>query len=74
MTKKMTKQVRTMVEAANDVFKARHLKDERDEMFTTVCYLLIEASCYWGYNYYTKDGFLSGGNTESFDHLEILVV
>ena len=71
MTKKMTKQTIAMVEAANDYFRYAHIKDEHNETFNTLCWLLIQAGCYQGFNYYTLEGTLSGGKNDEFGHLEI---
>ena len=71
--KKMNSQVKAMVESVNERMRENHIKDTQDVVFTTTCWLLLRAKCYHGYNYFTKDGRLSGGNTESFDHLEIYI-
>lgn len=71
MTKKMTKQTKAMVEAANEYFRYAHVKDTKDETFSVTCWLLLQAGCYHGFNYFTLEGTLSGGENEEFDHLEI---
>jgi len=68
---KMTKQVQTMVEATNEYLRYNHIKDTNNQFFNMTCWLLSKAGCYHGYNYFTVDGKLSGGETETFDHLEI---
>lgn len=71
MTKKMAKQTIAMVEAANRYFRYAHIKDETNDTFHSLCWLLLQADCYHGYNYFKADGTLSGGINEEFDHLEI---
>lgn len=73
MAKKMTKQTKEMVNAVNDYLRYRHVKDTSDHMFSDMCWLLLQADCYYGYNYFTLEGTLSGGDNEEFDHLEIYV-
>lgn len=74
MAKRMTKQVKAMIEATNENLRFRHVKDEGDEIFNTVQWLLLQAECYHGFNYFTVDGRLSGGdNNERFDHLEFYI-
>ena len=70
MARKMTKQVKSMVEATNDYLRENHVKDEGDNIFSTVNWLLLQANCYHGFNYFTENGRLSGGDNEKFDHLE----
>lgn len=72
-TQKMTKQVRKMVEEVNAYLRYNHVKDTADAQFNVMCWLLLRANCYHGYNYYTVDGKLSGGENENFDHLEIYI-
>lgn len=69
--KKMTNQVKAMVEATNERMREYHIKDSSDSVFNTVCWLLTKAGCYHGFNYYTEEGKLSGGINERFDHIEI---
>lgn len=73
MSKRMTKQVRTMVEEVNDHLKRDHVKDIGDAQFVIMQHLLIRAGCYSGFNYFTVDGRLSGGDNEKFDHLELYI-
>lgn len=70
---KMTKQVKKMVMAVNEVLKENHIKNEDNELFSITCWLLLKANCYAGFNYYTVDGRLAGGDNEKFDHLEIYI-
>lgn len=73
-TKKMTNQVKKMVEEVNEYLRYRHVKDTSDHLFSDMCWLLLRANCYHGYNFYTLEGTLSGGdNNEEFDHLEIYI-
>lgn len=71
--KRMTKQVKTMVEEVNDYLRRNHVKDEGDEKFVIMQWLLLRAHCYHGFNYFTVDGRLSAGRTEKFDHLELYI-
>lgn len=70
-TKKMTAQVKCMVECVNDYLSDRHVKDISDHIFSDMCWLLLRANCYHGYNYYTLEVALSGGDNDEFDHLQI---
>ena len=70
---KMTKQTKTMVENVNEYLKTNHIKNIQDTQFNFMCWLLIKANCYHGFNYFTADGRLSGGENEKFDHLEIYI-
>ncbi len=72
-TQKMTKQVRKMVEEVNEVCRYNHIKDTNHPLFSSMCWLLSRANCYHGFNFYTLEGTLSGGENEEFDHLEIYV-
>lgn len=70
---KMTMQVRKMVEAANEHLRENHIKDESDTIFNVTSWLLLKGKCYHGFNYFTEEGYLSGGKNEKFDHLEFYV-
>ena len=70
---RMTKQVKTMVGEVNDYLKRNHVKDTGDEKFIIMQWLLLRANCYHGFNYFTVDGRLSGGDNEKFDHLELYI-
>lgn len=72
-SEKMTKQVRKMVEEVNEYCRYRHVKDTADSTFNTMCWLLLRSNCYHGFNYFTLDGELSGGDNEQFDHLELYI-
>lgn len=74
MAKKMTKQTRMMVEAVNAYLRHNHIKDQADEMFHITGHLLLQADCYHGFNYFTAEGYLSGGDNATFDHLEYYIV
>lgn len=67
---KMTKQVQKMVQEVNARMREHHIKDESDPVFATMQWLLLRSDCYAGFNYFTENGKLSGGNNEKFDHLE----
>lgn len=74
MANKMTKQVKAMVAATNEYLRDNHVKNESDDIFNITAWLLLQAHCYHGFNYFTADGFLSGGdNNEKFDHLEFYI-
>ena len=70
---RMTKQVKTMVGEVNDYLKRNHVKDTGDDKFIIMQWLLLRANCYHGFNYFTADGRLSGGDNEKFDHLELYI-
>lgn len=70
---KMSKQVRTMVEETNLYLKENHIKNESNDRFNMMCWLLLRAKCYHGFNYFTVDGRLAGGNNDDFDHLEFYI-
>lgn len=62
---KRAKQTETMINVTNEYLKNNHIKTESDPVFHIVCAGLLEAGIYRGFNYYTKDGRLSGGvNTD----------
>ena len=73
MAKRMTKQVKMMVEEANNYLRTNHIKDTADNVFNITQWLLLQGKCYHGYNYFTIDGRLSGGDNEKFDHLELYI-
>lgn len=73
MAKKMTKQTVAMVNAVNSYLRNNHIKSEDDFQFHMMGYLLLRADAYHGFNYFTADGKLSGGNNENFDHLEYYI-
>lgn len=71
---RMTKQVKSMVTFVNGYLKANHIKNLDNNMFSTMQALLLEAGCYHGWNYFTINGHLSGGENEKFDHLEFYII
>lgn len=71
---KMTKQIKTAVNAVNVYLRNNHIKEEADPVFSITTYALIDAGCYHGFNYFTEDGRLSGGLNENFDHLELYII
>ena len=73
MAKRMTKQTKAMVESVNEYLRDNHITDITDYHFHVMGYLLLRANCYHGYNYFTVDGRLSGGDNEKFDHLEYYI-
>ena len=72
-TQKITKQVVTMITEVNKSFKYNHTKNTNDPLFQHMSWLLLKANCYHGFNYFTEDGKLSGGENEKFDHLEFYI-
>ena len=66
---KRAKQTNDMIAFVNEYLKVNHIKDENDDVFWIMCRALISAGVYKGFNYYTKDGRLSGG--ENTDYLQI---
>ena len=69
---KMTRQTIKMVEAVNAICKDQHIKDEADPLFSSMCWLLSQANCYHGFNFFTEDGRLAG-SLENADHVEIYI-
>lgn len=65
-----TKQAQAIVDSVNDYLRNNHVKTESDSVFVVMQYALIEANVYHGFNYFTAEGFLSGGDNEKFNHLE----
>ena len=74
MAKKMTKQVKTMVESVNQYLKNNHITDGGNNCFAITCWMLMEAGCYNGFNLFTADGKLSGGDPITTDHLQLYIV
>lgn len=66
-----TKQAQAIVDSVNDYLRNNHVKTESDPVFVVVCHALIHANVYRGFNYFTTEGFLSGGDNEKFDHIEL---
>ena len=67
---KRTKQTQTIVNNVNKYLRNNHIKSQGDPVFVVMSHALIEAKCYQGFNYFTTDGRLSGGENEKFDHLK----
>lgn len=67
---KRTKQTQIIVDNVNHYLRQNRVKSQGDPVFVVMSYALIEAKCYQGFNYFTADGRLSGGQNEQFDHLE----
>lgn len=65
-----TKQAQAIVDSVNDYLRNNHVKTESDSVFVVMQYALSRANVYHGYNYFTAEGLLSGGDNEKFDHLE----
>ena len=70
---KMNKQTKAMVDAVNAICKEQHIKDVHHPLFANMCWLLSQAGCYHGFNFFTVDGRLSGGENDQFDHLQIYI-
>lgn len=66
---KRTKQAQAIVNSVNEYLRNNHIKTESDSVFVVMQHALIKANCYQGFNYFTTDGRLSGGENEKFDHL-----
>lgn len=67
---KRAKQTQKIVDFVNEYLRNNHVKREDDPVFVVMNIALIEAGVYHGFNYFTTEGFLSGGDNEKFDHLE----
>lgn len=66
---KRAKQTQVIVDSVNEYLRNNHVKREDDPVFVVMSIALIEANVYQGFNYFTTDGRLSGGENEKFDHL-----
>lgn len=67
---KRTKQTQAIVDSVNKYLQNNHVKTESDPVFVVMQHALINANVYQGFNYFTAEGFLSGGDNNKFDHLE----
>lgn len=67
---KRTKQTQAIVDSVNEYLQNNHVKTESDPVFVVMQHALINANVYQGFNYFTAEGFLSGGDNNKFDHLE----
>lgn len=67
---KRAKQTQIIVDNVNNYLRNNHIKSQGDPVFVVTSHALINANVYQGFNYFTADGFLSGGDNEKFDHLE----
>lgn len=67
---KRTKQTQAIVDSVNEYLRNNHIKSQGNPVFIVMSNALINANVYQGFNYFTADGFLSGGDNEKFDHLE----
>ena len=57
MTRKMNKQIKQIVEVANQALTNEHINsDKKDMLHGFISHILIINNMYWGYNYYTKTG------------------
>ena len=68
---KRTKQAQAIVNSVNEYLRNNHIKTESDSVFVVMQHALIKANCYQGFNYFTAEGYLSGGDNEKFDHIEL---
>lgn len=66
-----TKQAQAIVDSVNEYLRNNHVKTESDPVFVVIQHALIHANIYQGFNYFTTDGYLSGGDNEKFDHIEL---
>lgn len=67
---KRAKQTQVIVDSVNEYLRNNHVKSQGNPVFVIMSHALINANVYQGYNYFTAEGYLSGGNNEKFDHLE----
>lgn len=67
---KRTKQTQVIMNNVNNYLRNNHVKSQGDPVFVVMSHALINANIYQGFNYFTADGKLSGGENEKFDHLE----
>lgn len=67
---KRAKQTQIIVDNINSYLHNNHIKSQGDPVFVVMSHALINANVYQGFNYFTAEGFLSGGDNEKFDHLE----
>ena len=67
---KRTEQTQKIVDSVNEYLRNNHVKRKDDPVFVVMSIALIEANVYRGFNYFTAEGFLSGGDNEKFDHIE----
>ena len=67
---KRAKQTQIIVDNINSYLRNNHIKSQGDPVFVVMSHALINANVYQGFNYFTAEGFLSGGDNEKFDHLE----
>lgn len=68
---KRAKQAQIIVDSVNEYFRNNHVKREDDPVFVVMQHALIHANVYQGFNYFTAEGYLSGGDNEKFDHIEL---
>ena len=77
MARKRTKQVEEMVQRANNIFKAYHIKDPYgDSLFRFMDDFLLDMRMYKGYNFYKIDEngklYLAGSsNPEEYDCIQL---
>ena len=75
--RKRTKQVEEMVQRANNIFKAYHIKDPYgDSLFRFMDSFLLDMRMYEGYNFYKigENGklYLAGStNSEEYDCIQL---
>lgn len=67
---KRAKQAQAIVDSVNEYLRNNHVKREDNPVFVVMNAALIHANVYQGFNYFTTEGYLSGGDNEKFDHLE----
>lgn len=67
---KRTKQTQAIVDSVNEYLRNNHIKSQGNPVFVVMSHALINANVYQGFNYFTTEGFLSGGDNEKFNHLE----
>lgn len=70
--KKRAKQVQIMIDSANDYLMKNHVISVYENFAYVFMGCLIKADVYNGFNTYTKDGKLSGGDESTTDYIQFL--
>lgn len=68
---KRSKQVQTMVDSYNEYLKNNNIVNEYDKNFVVFTWTLSQAGVYQGFNYYTKEGFLSAGDPKKTAYIQL---
>ena len=59
---KRTKQTQKIIDTVNVYFERNGIASERNDVFNVVSWALTSAGVYSGFNYYDKEGRLSGSD------------